>query len=68
MKDGKPLTDDARSRYLLSFLAILVDRVGVDGVLTIEDLSEYARRNLLLKMDLDVKGDRVVLTLYVENL
>lgn len=45
--------------YLLSFLAILVQRAG--GQMTIERLSEFASSNLGLSMKLDIENDRVVL-------
>lgn len=45
--------------YLLSFLAILVQRAG--GRMTIEHLSEYSGSDLGLSMKLDVENDRVVL-------
>ncbi len=45
--------------YLLSFLAILVQRAG--GQMTIEHLSEFAASSLGLSMKLDVENDRVVL-------
>lgn len=45
--------------YLLSFLAILVDRAG--GALVIEELSKYAGNNLEILMDLDKENDKVTL-------
>lgn len=46
--------------YLLSFLAILVQRAG--GQMTIEHLSEFSSSGLALSMKLDVENDRVLLT------
>lgn len=46
-------------RYLLSFLAILVDRAG--GQLEIEHLSKYASTDLRLEMKLDIPADKVIL-------
>jgi hypothetical protein len=54
------LPDDARTRYLLSFLMILVERAG--GRLTIDHLSDYAGREVLLSMALDREQDRVTIT------
>ena len=45
--------------YLLSFLAILVQRAG--GQMTIEHLSEFSSSALGLSMKLDVENDKVVL-------
>lgn len=47
--------------YLLSFLAILVQRAG--GKLVIEDLSLHAGSNLQLSMKMDVEGDKVTLSI-----
>lgn len=46
--------------YLLSFLAILVDRAG--GKLVIDNLSHYSSGDLQLGMKLEIESDRVVLT------
>lgn len=46
--------------YLLSFLAILVDRAG--GRLVIENLSHYSSSDLQLGMKLESENDRVILT------
>jgi len=53
------LSQEERIFYLLSFLAILVQRAG--GQMTIEHLSEFSSSNLGLSMKLDVENDRVVL-------
>lgn len=54
------MNDMGQINYLLSFLAILVDRAG--GQLVIENLSQYASSNLQLGMKLESENDRVILT------
>jgi len=53
------LNQQEQISYLLSFLAILVQRAG--GQMTIEHLSEYSSSSLGLSMKLDVENDKVVL-------
>jgi hypothetical protein len=48
--------------YLVSFLSILVDRAG--GFLVIENLSDYAEKNMQLEMDLRPSEDRVILRIH----
>lgn len=45
--------------YLLSFLAILIQRAG--GVLVIENLSKEANSLTTIQMELDKENDRVTL-------
>ena len=54
------LTTSQEVRYLLSFLAILVERNG--GTLTISHLSKFASRNMALSMNLNPAKDMVTLT------
>lgn len=54
------MKDISQINYLLSFLAILVDRAG--GKLVIENLSHYADSNLQLGMNLDAEKDQVIFT------
>lgn len=54
------MKDLSQINYLLSFLAILVDRAG--GKMVVENLSHYAESNLQLGMNLDFENDRVILT------
>lgn len=51
--------------WLLSFLAILVDRAG--GEIVIENLSAASGQNLRLGYDLDRGGDRVTLMVRSET-
>lgn len=48
-------------RYMMSFLGVLVQRAG--GSIVIENLSEFAGRDLKLAYDLDVHNDKVTLTI-----
>ena len=47
-------------QYLLSFLAVLVERAG--GEIVIENLSRHSGSKLQLRMTLDKAGDKVTLT------
>ncbi len=57
---GGPHNTSDEIRYLLSFLAILVDRAG--GELTINRLSDYANLNFRLEMKMDKEKDNVILS------
>ena len=56
----KYLTYQEKVSYLLTFLAILVQRAG--GQMTIEHLSEFSSSAMGLSMKLDVENDRVTLS------
>lgn len=56
---NKPLTAAQQSAYLMSFLMILVHRAG--GEMTIEKLSEFSNRHILLGMEIFHDADKVVL-------